>query len=254
METLFIGKNIIFLPEVSSTNSYATDLLRNIHSPEGTVIHTAHQTQGKGQRGNSWNAEPASNLTASIILRPTFLSIEKQFFLYQISALACYDTLAEFLHESHFDIKVKFPNDVLVNRKKIAGILIENNLQNSQIMWSVVGVGINVNQTHFAENIKATSLKLLQAEKQFEVSDVLKTLCKHLEKWYLALLNNKFDFIKENYLKHFFGLNVFLDFEINNEVKNLLVKGISEKGLLLLEDRTGRGFEFDVKGVKWVLE
>lgn len=252
METLFIGKNTIFLSEIASTNSYAIDLLKNTNVVEGTLIHTSHQTQGKGQRGNSWNVEPSSNLTASIILKPTFLSLEKQFFLYQISALACYDTLAEFLNESHFDIKVKFPNDVLVNRKKIAGILIENNLQNAQIAWSVVGVGINVNQLNFEENINATSLKLLQNEKQFDVTDVLKTLCKHLEKYYLALLNNKFDFIQEKYLKAFFGLNSFLDFEINNKMINLLVKGISERGLLLLEDKAGRRFEFDVKEVKWI--
>lgn len=251
METLFIGKSTIFLSETASTNSYAVDLLKNTNPPEGTMIHTAKQTQGKGQRGSVWNSEPTSNLTVSFILKPSFLDIQNQFFLYQISALACYDTMAELLSDSHFDIKIKWPNDILVNKKKIAGILIENNVLNGRISWSVVGIGINVNQTKFGENIQATSLKLLQNEKAFEVSQVLKLLCGHLEKYYLALKNNKVDFIKENYLTHFFGLNSFLDFEVKGETRSFLVKGVGEKGLLLLEDNNGKVLEADVKDMKW---
>ena len=81
METLFIGKNIIFLPEIDSTNSYATNLLKNVKLPEGTVLHTANQTHGKGQRGRSWIAQSTSNLTASVILKPLFLNLKNQFFL-----------------------------------------------------------------------------------------------------------------------------------------------------------------------------
>ena len=161
METLFIGSNIIFLPEVDSTNSYATELLKNVNIAEGTVIHTAHQTQGKGQRGNSWEAQIASNLTTSIVLKPSFLELKNQFFLYQITALACYDLMAELLNNSQYDIKIKWPNDILVNKKKIAGILIENVITHSTLNYSVIGIGINVNQLLFTDGINATSLKKL---------------------------------------------------------------------------------------------
>ena len=149
METLFIGRNIIFLPQVNSTNSYAIEMLKNVNLAEGTLVHTAEQTEGRGQRGSVWKTEKTSNLTASLVLKPTFLDLKNQHYLYQISALACYDALAELLDSSQFDIKIKWPNDILVNKQKIAGILIENNISNTQLSWSVVGVGFNVNQTIF---------------------------------------------------------------------------------------------------------
>jgi BirA family biotin operon repressor/biotin-[acetyl-CoA-carboxylase] ligase len=88
MGTLFIGKNTLFLLEVESTNTYAMNMLRNVNAIEGTVVYTDNQTKGKGQRGASWNSETASNITASVILKPQFLSVENSFYLSKISALA----------------------------------------------------------------------------------------------------------------------------------------------------------------------
>lgn len=251
METLFIGRNLIFLPEVDSTNSYAMNLLKNVNLPEGTVVHTAYQTQGRGQRGSSWNAEPASNITASLILKPLFLNIKNHFFLYMISALACYDTMAEILNNSQFDIKIKWPNDILVNKKKIAGILIENNILNNQINACIVGIGINVNQTTFDTIIQATSIKLLTAD-IFPVNHVLDRFCYNFEKYYILLKNGKSDTIMENYMDHFFGLNTWMLFEIKNVVKLLMVRGVSERGLLVLQEENGDIIEVDVKEVKWL--
>ena len=207
METLFIGKNLIFLPAIDSTNSYAINLLKNVKLPEGTVVHTANQLKGKGQRGSHWNSEAGMNVTASVILKPVFLDLKNQFYLYQIAALACYDAMAEILDSSQFDIKIKWPNDILVNRRKIAGILIETTIQNNLLNCCVAGFGINVNQTHFGDLQKATSLKLL-SHKEFLPTDVLKTLCRYVEKYYLALINSNYEEINQNYLKHFFGLKI----------------------------------------------
>lgn len=251
MDTLFVGKNIIFLPEVHSTNSYATDLLKNVNLPEGTVVHTAHQTNGKGQRGGSWSADPERNLTASFILKPGFLHIRNQFFLYQIAALACYDAMAEILNNSQIDIKIKWPNDILVSKKKIAGILIENNLLGGQVNWSVIGIGVNVNQEAFGSGINATSLKLCTGI-HHPIEQVLTLLCKHLEKYYLALINSKFAAIRKNYLEHLFGLNQSLPFEVAGETRMLSVEGLSESGLLLLKEESGNSLEVDVKEVKWL--
>ena len=251
METLFIGRNLIFLPEINSTNSYATDLLKNVNLPEGTVIHTAHQTQGKGQRGSVWKAEPASNLIASLILKPSFLEIKKQFVLYQIFALASYDTLAEILNTSQFDIKIKWPNDILVDGKKICGILIENNVQNNRFNWSVAGVGMNINQLQFEKGIHATSAKLLTGQ-VFDVKRSLELLCKHVEKYYLLLKNGHFSLIQKDYLQRLYGLNTWLNFERSGIVEPLLVEGISETGLLSLQSKDGHRWNVDVKEVKWL--
>lgn len=251
MQTLFIGKNIIFLPETESTNSYAINMLKNVNLAEGTVVHTAHQTKGKGQRGSVWKVDPASSLTASIILKPNFLSLKNQFFLYQILALACYDTMAELLNNSQIDIKIKWPNDILLNKKKSAGILIENNVTNNYLNWSVAGVGINVNQENFEEAFNATSLKLMTG-KQLEVKEVLNILCIHLEKFYLMLRGNKLEELKKTYLGRIFGINTWMDFERNGTVYNYFVEGISDNGLLLLQSKSGELYEVDVKEVKWL--
>ncbi len=252
METLFIGRNIIFLPEVDSTNSYATELLKNVNIAEGTVIHAANQTQGKGQRGNSWEAQIASSLTTSIVLKPSFLELKNQFFLYQITALACYDLMAELLNNSQYDIKIKWPNDILVNKKKIAGILIENIITHSTLNYSVIGIGINVNQLLFTEGLNATSLKKLSSN-TFDIAVVLKLLCKHLENYYLKLKSNKLNSITQNYLQHLYGLNTWLNFEIKNELKVCLVKGINKSGLLILQDNIGNENAYDLKEIKWLV-
>jgi BirA family biotin operon repressor/biotin-[acetyl-CoA-carboxylase] ligase len=251
METLFIGRNVIFLPQVNSTNSYAIEMLKNVNLAEGTVVHTAEQTDGRGQRGSVWKTEKASNLTASLVIKPSFLDLKNQHFLYQISALACYDVLAELLDSSQFDIKIKWPNDILVNKQKIAGILIENTISNTHLSWSVIGVGFNVNQTIFDEKFNATSLKVL-LNKDVDVTLILNLFCKYFEKHYLHLKGNKFDLIKEEYLKHFFRLNNWMDFEIEGVVKTLLIIGVSVDGLLWLKDSNERSIYLDVKQAKWL--
>lgn len=250
MESLFIGRNTIFLSDVSSTNSYALSMLNNVNVAEGTIIQANYQTQGKGQRGLQWSALQGLNLTFSVILKPSFLPLTKLFYLYQISALACFDSLTELINNSHIDIKIKWPNDILIDKRKIAGILIENNLLNNQINWSVIGIGINVNQLLFDTSPNAVSLKMLTGH-EYDLKFILNRIAFHLEKYYLALKQEKYDLIKTNYLNGFLGLNTYLNFEINNQIKAFLVKGISDKGLLLLEDKNGDEIELDVKEVKW---
>ena len=250
METLFIGRNVIFLDYTESTNSYAIDMLKNVNLAEGTIVQTEHQTMGRGQRGNAWNTEKSSNLTASLIIKPTFLNLNNHYFLYQISALACYDALSEILNSSQFDIKIKWPNDILVNNLKIAGILIENNINNSKINWSVIGLGLNINQTNFDDNFKATSLKKL-CNKDTDINVVLELFCKHFEKYYLMLKSNKIIQIKEGYLKCFFGLNNWMHFEIEGSTEKFFIEGINETGLLQLKSENGSLHYFDVKSIKW---
>jgi BirA family transcriptional regulator, biotin operon repressor / biotin---[acetyl-CoA-carboxylase] ligase len=251
METLFIGKNAVFLPETESTNSYAINLLKNVNLPDGTVVHTGNQTSGKGQRGGVWKSEPAANLTASIILKPSFLSLQNHFYLYQIAALACYDTIAELVNTSQFDIKIKWPNDILVDNCKIAGVLIENNLVSNVINWSVIGIGLNINQQNFYKLPKATSVKqIINIETRLD--KVLNRLCVNFEKYYLLLKNRKYEQLKSDYLTKLFGLNKLMDFEINGKLTKMTVKGINQLGLLVLENESGLIMEADVKDVVWV--
>jgi BirA family biotin operon repressor/biotin-[acetyl-CoA-carboxylase] ligase len=251
METLFVGRNLIFLPQTDSTNSYAISLLKNVNIIEGSVICTDHQTGGKGQRGNVWHSEKGKNITASFVLKPDYLNIGEQYLLYQITSLACHDLLAEILLNSQVDLKIKWPNDILANGKKICGILIENLIGGNSISFSVVGIGLNVNQTNFKGEPNAVSMQIL-AGKNFERKEVLELLCSKIEMYYLLLKSSKISRINDLYMKKFYGREEWKDFEVKNVKQSLKVKGISEKGLLLLENKEGKLQEFDVKEIKWL--
>ena len=250
METLFVGQNAIFLPEVESTNSYAIALLKNVNLPEGTVVYTTNQTKGRGQRGNNWISGPGLNLAASYILKPTFLDVGKIFFMYVVSALAVHDLMSETLNSSQFDIKIKWPNDILVNSKKIAGILNENIISNSTANTTIIGIGININQENFNGIENATSLRLLSTV-SYDIDAILRSLSSKLEKYYLQLKNKQFDTLLELYYKHFYKMGEQQSFIINGQTKTLFIKGINEKGLLHLADEKEQ-YHFDIKEIKWI--
>jgi BirA family transcriptional regulator, biotin operon repressor / biotin---[acetyl-CoA-carboxylase] ligase len=251
METLFVGQNAIFLPQVESTNSYATALLKNVNLTEGTVIYTTDQTKGRGQRGNNWISGPGLNLAVSYVLRPSFLPIDKLFYMYIISALAVHDVMAEMLSSSQFDIKIKWPNDILVNSKKIAGILNENILHHTTTSATIVGIGLNINQQNFEGVENATSLRVLSG-KEHDTTAVLKILHRHLENYYLKLKNKQFEVILKAYYAYFYKIDQVQGFSVDNNIQNFTVKGINEKGLLDLEDTKGTHHHFDIKQIKWV--
>jgi BirA family transcriptional regulator, biotin operon repressor / biotin---[acetyl-CoA-carboxylase] ligase len=251
MATLFVGQNKVYLPVTDSTNSYATGLLKNVNPHEGTAVYTDHQTHGRGQRGNVWEADAERNLTLSVIFKPHFLNAKKSFYLSKIAALSVYDVLAEILIGSQFDIKIKWPNDILAKRKKITGILIENSFKDEVFQWSVIGIGLNVNQDSFGELTNATSLSLL-TERTFDRAHIMERLFVFLEKWYLALRNEKYELIDAHYSKHLYGLDQTLMFESGSEQFKARMVRVSEQGLLELEldDKTLR--RFDVKEVRFV--
>ena len=253
METLFIGKNLLFLHDVESTNTYAMNLLRNVNVIEGTVIHTDNQTKGRGQRGALWTSNIGQNIASSIILKPTFLGIDNTFYLSKISALAVYDLLTDILHNSQYDIKIKWPNDILVNQQKIAGILIENNFSNTAIQYSVIGIGLNVNQDTFSEFERlATSLKLISG-KAFDRELILNLLCEKLEKWYLKLKQQKTSLIDKQYLNCLFGLNKTIAFkDLNDLYFDGKIIDVSKNGKLRLELSDLSIKEYDIKEIKFL--
>lgn len=254
METLFIGQNQYFLPEIESTNTYAMGLLRNVNVPDGSIVFTDHQTKGKGQRGHTWNAEISSNITVSIILKPGFLSLKKAFYLSKISALAIYDVLAVLIEKSHFDIKIKWPNDILLNGRKIAGILIENNISQQHLSSVVVGIGININQEYFPGlESTATSLKK-EYQQEFNRVSILNSLCSFMEKWYFLLKQEKYEQIDQAYFMHLLGYQSQMRFEsLEGGQFNAFLNGVTESGLLELIHGNGELKHYDIKEIKTVL-
>jgi len=136
------GQRVIELDETDSTNSYAARLLHDQVPEEGTVIFTGGQTAGKGQRGSTWESEPFKNLLISYILYPGFLNIQDQFLLNQAIAIAILETLQSLTTAK---IVVKWPNDILINGKKVAGILLDAEVQGNSLCQIIIGIGVNSN-------------------------------------------------------------------------------------------------------------
>jgi len=174
------------------------------------------------------------------------------YYMYIISALAVHDLMAEMLDSSQFDIKIKWPNDILVNSKKIAGILNENFLNSMIANTSVVGIGININQEDFRGLQNVTSLKMMDS-KEHDSSLVLRALNRHLENYYLKLKGQNYETLLKKYYAHFFKIGELQLFIMNDQEKEFIVKGINEKGLLNLTDKSGKEHYFDIKEIKWAL-
>lgn len=251
MDTLFIGQNHIHLDEVDSTNSYAISLLKNVNLTEGTLISAKHQTKGRGQRGNLWDAMAGQNATFSLIVKPAFLNENQLFYLSKCAALALYDVLAYFLNTGHFDIKIKWPNDILVNGKKIAGVLIENVLSGRQLSWSVAGIGLNINQTSFSDGLNATSIKSCTGQ-DHDIMLAIRYFCTAFEGYYLQLKNKSFNSINENYALFLFGLKSWINVEVEGMPLSLFFEAVTEDGRINLSDRGGNTYLFDVKQIKWL--
>lgn len=251
MQGDLIGSNTIFLTEVDSTNSYASALLKNVKPPEGTVISAQFQHAGRGQRKSSWQAMSGMNITLSVILYPSFLDLRQQHFLYKMAALACYDTIAGFIDPGQYDIKIKWPNDILINRRKICGILIENQLVERHIQSAVLGIGLNVNQTEFSGLSSVVSMKSL-LEHDLDLKIIRTQLCHHLDHWYTMLRQKEWNLIQDRYLQELFGLNQWIDFEEQGHVLTYKIKGLGQEGLLMLERADGSLFEADLRQLHWI--
>ncbi len=138
----------LWLDSCGSTN---TELAAMPDAPHGFVVATREQTAGRGQRGNTWEAQPGANLTFSLLLRPGGIPAARQFEMSMLVSLGIADALDGLLSESGCDerIAIKWPNDIYIGDRKLCGILIENSLAGSAIDRAIAGIGINVNQRRF---------------------------------------------------------------------------------------------------------
>ncbi|RAU83751.1 biotin--[acetyl-CoA-carboxylase] ligase [Pontibacter arcticus] len=228
--TLFIGQKQIFLPVCESTNSEAQQLLIKNEAIEGCVVYTAQQTHGRGQRGNVWEAAPGCNITLSVVLSPTFLPVRQQFYLNIIVSLAVLDLLRE---QGLAEAQVKWPNDLYFKDKKLGGILIENTINSYAIQHSIIGIGLNINQTQFTFPT-ATSVSLLLGQ-EMSVEVMQNRLLELLEKRYLELRSNKTARLKYEYLQALYRYQETHHFLVANKQVEGQIVGVDEDGRLAVE-------------------
>lgn len=166
--------NYIGLEEAKSTNTYLLEHAPSL--PDRTVVYTYRQTAGRGQKGNSWESEPGMNLAFSLMLKNPPVEVRKQFYISEAVSVAICDFLSQFAE----GFKVKWPNDIYHHDSKICGILIENSLDGKQIAHSVIGVGININQTRFVSDApNPVSLKQI-TDNDYDLDQLLHDVCQRM--------------------------------------------------------------------------
>lgn len=244
--TLFIGKVLHHFDLLDSTNSEAQKLILQGKAIEGTIISTDYQTGGKGQRGNTWESIEGLNLLMSVILKPSFLLAKNQFEINQFVSLALVDLISNILPQKK--IKIKWPNDIYIGDKKVAGILIQNILKASQIQYCIIGIGLNINQLEFSKGlINPTSLSLESGKQRkfYEVNDIKMELAADLEKRYLQL-KNKSESLSIEYLDSLYAKDSERTFEDLNkkEVFKGLIRNVDDSGKLVIEVLEGADEKF----------
>ena len=193
MKTSFIGKYRHQFVRLTSTNDWMMNRLSEEDLVEGTIVISDHQTKGRGQRGSSWVSKANESFTFSILLKPTFVKTSEIFGISICVALGIFDCLSSFQR----GFKIKWPNDIYFQDKKIGGVLIENVLGKSKCHKSIIGIGLNVNQLHFNHLPNAISLKQIIKE-HISIESLLDMLCKTIEFRYFQFQDIQFTLLKNN--------------------------------------------------------
>jgi BirA family biotin operon repressor/biotin-[acetyl-CoA-carboxylase] ligase len=241
-----IGKKLIWLSEIDSTNKYLTTLSKE-QLDEGLAVATNNQVEGRGQRGNTWESEKDKNITFSFILYPKFLKVQEQFILSQAISLGICDMLLQYTK----GISIKWPNDIYVNNNKIAGILIENAISSAQLDQSIVGIGLNVNQKTFSDDIPNPTSLALETGYVFDLKETIGLLCSRISARYNDLRNNGFDVIQAEYLNLLYRRNEFYTYSSDGKKFEAIIAGVKGTGELILESRNGERKEFGFKEISF---
>ena len=222
---MFFGNQIFRLDKVDSTNNFAANLIEKGICQNGAVILADEQTSGRGQRDTFWESKAHKNILCSYIYFPDNVSVDNlDAFNYCLSI-----ALVNCLNRFQIHATIKWPNDILVYNKKIAGVLIENTLSAGKIKSMIFGIGLNVNQVDF-NSPNATSMALV-TQNEFDLLEVSSTLTQEFNHW-ISFADRKAPFIKQEYLKYFFGLQKVLRFKSSDHEFDGVSEGVNEHGEL----------------------
>ncbi|OQD41634.1 biotin--[acetyl-CoA-carboxylase] ligase [Croceivirga radicis] len=222
---------LIKLDATASTNLYLKELLVNGFTADYTVVWAKNQTKGRGQMGNQWLVEPGKNLTFSVLRSGLALAPEDFFYLNAIVSLSIVDVLKSM---TIVPVTVKWPNDIMAGNKKICGILTENQFKGPVIDKSIMGIGLNVNQTNFGEMSNVTSLKTLVGT-DFNLEIILGELIKAVKRRFLEYPKENYLALLKVYEQQLFRINKVSAFEDGEgKISNAMILGVARSGKLKL--------------------
>jgi len=239
--------NIIKLDAINSTNDYLKGLLQRQFVENFTIVTAENQTDGKGQMGSKWSVQAGKNLTFSVLVKDLLLEVNHIFHLNVAVAVSIIEALS-FLEIK--ELAIKWPNDILAGGKKIGGILIENSLKSDGEIFSIIGIGINVNQQNFENLPKASSLSIL-LKREINKEAVLISIVECLTRNVSLILNKNTDSLWEKYHSSLYKKGIPMPFENLKGNKFMgIISGVDQSGKLqlVLEDDSVESYE--IKEIK----
>ena len=241
--------NIIKLDAIESTNFYLKKLAVENDVKNYTVVSARYQSSGRGQMGAAWHSEEGKNLTFSILIRFSAFKIKHRFYLSMAVSLGLLEALQAHIASPLF---IKWPNDILAENNKLAGILIENIVSGNTIRQSVIGIGLNVNQEQFPAAIgNATSLKNVTGI-FFDTDQLLETIVTSIQNFMGYVEEKKFKQLKELYLKSLYRFEKPTMFEdINGTIFLGKIVDVFEDSKLLVEKENEKTRIFNFKEIKF---
>lgn len=246
MET--VEWQVISLDQVASTNTYLDRLDGDLSQPEGYVVLAHTQSAGRGQRGNSWEAESCKNLTFSYLLRPLMIRPQEQFILSQAVSLALVDVLSQYAD----GFSVKWPNDIYYRDRKIAGILIEHTLSGEEILRSIVGIGLNVNQMTFKSDApNPVSLSQITG-RTYDLKELLNAVLQATGIRY-QMCGNQPDRIRTDYMQCLYRKSGFYRYRDRNGIFEAAIDTVLPDGCLVLCRRSGISNKYAFKEISFIL-
>lgn len=234
-----LGHTILFFDKLPSTNDYLSTLASKIDPKPGLVTVSDYQLAGKGQFGRKWQSEAGQSLLCSTFLMPKSIDSTNLFCLHYAASLSVLNTLREIGVE---DVRVKWPNDILAGQQKIAGILIENKFLGPWVRQSIVGLGLNLGQETFSQDLsdKATSVYLLTG-KRWSRDAILEKYLYHMSRYYSELDSGH---LGQAYMTYLDGVKEYREYTILGQQGDAIlarVVGIDDDGTIHLEKNDGSG-------------
>ena len=240
--------HIVKVDATESTNTFLKEMCQQNTIENFTVVISNEQTKGRGQMHTSWQSEKGKNLTFSMLIRFDDLEIDQQFYISKIISLSLYEVLSDLLPTK---ISVKWPNDILSAHQKICGVLIENSVKKAQINYSIIGIGLNVNQLEFENLPNATSMKLI-SNTPFDLEVVLQKLVASIKKHVALLVSKNYASIDTLYLKQLYKFNKPSIFKDDSRKFMGKIVGVSLQGKLQVELENETVKEFGLKEIEFI--
>jgi BirA family biotin operon repressor/biotin-[acetyl-CoA-carboxylase] ligase len=237
---------IVRLHQVDSTNNHAARMIDADKAQAGLTILAEEQAAGKGQRGNVWKDEPGQSLLMSIIIYPN-VATDGQFSFNAAVAVAVAQVLQKLVPQ--IDVKIKWPNDIIVNDKKAAGILIENTFRGSNWSHSIIGLGLNVLQSYFPPELPNAHSLFLATHKLFSIEELMQLLREQIIR---NTYNNNLQPFLTEYNRLLYKLGKQQKFMNQEQEFSAEIMGVNNNGQLVLKHADGRTEAYTHGILTWI--